>query len=359
MERRIPSFLEEFTELLTMLGFQELSVGSGPTDVECMLKSATWGALTAIHLMEGADFVSRRDPKMVAGAGNNHDPVLYLGDDESDVFLDWDDLITPEYTIEELEVLVRQLSAVAPHIRWRIRWHDHDLGAYPTLAVPTDQFREAEFILDLRERGERLDGYSTEWMYEEIYNVVDGRAVLKDEIRTFVCLAEEFVSLFGEILRGTVHMDCQELASRISALLGQIYALGQKLPFVTDADATSLAEDLANTLSWEMDDWCEEKLPEGWPRFGAFEKYYSLSTPYLSEDEDRIEICQHSLSKDLWEIYRVLHDCLNLFSKKSPLEMLTAIAYWQDVFFDGYGYRWGYRFLQVLSALHFIRTGEP
>lgn len=36
--------------------------------------------------------------------------------------------------------------------------------------------------------------------------------------------------------------------------------------------------------------------------------------------------------------------------------MLTAVAYWQDVFFDGYGYRCGYRFLQVLSALHFIRA---
>lgn len=80
----------------------------------------------------------------------------------------------------------------------------------------------------------------------------------------------------------------------------QLYGLGQKLPFVTDNEATSLAEDLAIRLSREMRDWCEQMLPEGWPRFGAFEKYYCVDTPYASEDhESRIEIFQRSLLKDL------------------------------------------------------------
>lgn len=51
--------------------------------------------------------------------------------------------------LEEADNLLQELNERAPHIRWKVAWHDHELGVYKTLEVPDEQAEEAQEILDI------------------------------------------------------------------------------------------------------------------------------------------------------------------------------------------------------------------
>lgn len=179
--------------------------------------------------------------------------------------------------------------------------------------------------------------------------MVDGKVALKQEIATFINLAKEFTQL----LREGAEQDSRELLLRLSRLLSQLYVAGSSLPIVPHA-LDSLVEELADRLEYEMGRFRQVKLQEHWPIFDTFEKYYGIDGPYGSTDdyENRITIEERNLSKDLWELYNILSIGLAAFdlNGKHLERLLGAVAFWRFEFDGVRG--WGYRILQVLSALH-------
>lgn len=272
--------------------------------------------------------------------------VLYLGEDETDILLAWKDLMPDVETEEDILALARRLQSVAPHIRWRVRRRVGSPGGFVTLTVPVEQLDEAEFILDLWEKGKSLEGYCTEWMYPEVYAVVDGQAVLKQEIATFVGLAGEFMKL---VLEGPRY-DLPELIFRLLRLLSQLYVAALDLPFLPQ-DAARKRNGLAERVKEQVGSFSKEQLPESWPEFGGLDKYCGFEGPYGSGDdlEGAFVLEERSLSRDLFELFNVLWSGMVFFEKKDLEGILNAVNYWNDAFhWTG---RWGYRLLQVLSAL--------
>ena len=72
-------------------------------------------------------------------------------DDGVDVHLDWSDLMTG-FDHDELDDALRRLRLACPHIRWRIAYHEHELGVYADIVVPDEQVPQAERLADVLER---------------------------------------------------------------------------------------------------------------------------------------------------------------------------------------------------------------
>jgi hypothetical protein len=72
-------------------------------------------------------------------------------DDEVDVHLDWDGLGTT-LELNELDAALRRLRAACPHIRWRIRYYEHELGVYADIEVPVEHVSQGERLLQFFER---------------------------------------------------------------------------------------------------------------------------------------------------------------------------------------------------------------
>lgn len=228
-----------------------------------------------------------------------------MRDDELDSYLDWEELSIDEDE-EKLLRLVDRLKKAAPHIRWRVRTEEHELGPYDTLCVPEEQVQEAEFLLKLVRDKKRLRGYWTEWMFPEIYECRGNRWGLKPAIRDFIDLAREFTSLVSRIKDSEV----SERIAWFSRIMPQILEAAARLP------------DIASPY-WDTESGFIDR--NDWPSFGDAEQYWVLDDPY-----DPKCVVDKELTENLQELYDVLWTGLyKIQEEDGPREISEVVGYWR------------------------------
>lgn len=141
--------------------------------------------------------------------------------------IDWDIIFCNSSDDEELDLIFENLNRIAPHINWQIGWRDHDLGSYSVLEVPSDNYDEAENIIERYEAGEDLSNYSYKDKYPNTFINCNGVRKVNPCINNFYDLANEFVCMVDDFY----NIELYDFVNRMIILLLKLYMAGRELKY--------------------------------------------------------------------------------------------------------------------------------
>ena len=287
--------------------------------------------------------------------------TFYVGDDDYDLYTEWSTVWEPSPEDETIKCfvkrrkkdekdyvnfksLMRHLNKIAPHIRWRINTEGYDeyttgYWQWETIAVPDDQIRDAEFVI------------------EKIQNAND--------ISQFSDPKDFFPSLYDK--KGTLHSDVTNFTKAISDLRNFIYEDYSHYWDAPEFQIKSLIVILANLYasgarlallkidSYFNDDWLD--ISDGVIIGRAFtEEMWSKYGKYLDQEDYDEENSPFALMIDICdELDRGIEE----FKSNEPYRVAPAIKYWQFGFKGTVG--WGATNIDVLQDLRVLqdRIGLP
>lgn len=240
--------------------------------------------------------------------------MIYFGDDEYDVMLEWDSLGGPVER-EEMEALVQRLHRLAPAIKWRILTQEHELGTYQVIVVPEDQVRDAEEILELVLEGKGARALAPYRRYPELYMKKGRKWVINPAILRF----RQSVSLYYKaVSKG----DPTGILTALMKLCCEVHDLPDDHPPENDY--------VENTYSaTHIADFGDRDL-------------FRFINPYGNREAD-----EYSLSEDLGGICQIIERGQDLFDSNEPAKMRHGIRHWKWE----YRWTWGRIAARVLPAL--------
>lgn len=138
---------------------------------------------------------------------------------------DWATVQCNGSTNQEVESIIKDLQRLAPNIRWRTSWHDHDYGEYEVIEVPLSKISEAEYIVKKYEEGYDFSQYSYKNRFPNTFVEVSGEKVINPTIIAYYNVAKEFVSVVEDFQE----IGLCNFVERMLMILPKLYLTGLNL----------------------------------------------------------------------------------------------------------------------------------
>jgi len=237
----------------------------------------------------------------------------------------WEHVMCDVSSDKELECVYNDLKVIAPHIKWRISYCDHDLGVYSVLEVPEDFLSEAEYIIKKYEEGYDFTNYTYKNRFPNTFVDNNGTKIINPNIESFYKLAKEFIWTvvdFHEI-------GLNSFIEKMLILLPKLYSAGLELKFdVYDAYINN------EYLSYESLD------------FGEYDVFFDTEDIFLNEQPE-----QYRLSEIIDSLMEDFQSGVLKF-EGADAETLAAIAYDWYISFSG---RFGRGYIiKLIKAFDYI-----
>ncbi len=238
----------------------------------------------------------------------------------------WEHVSCNTSSDEELERVFNDLKVIAPHIKWRISYCDHDLGAYSVLEVPEDFLSEAEYIVEKYEEGYDFTNYTYKNRFPNTFIDNNGIKIINPSITAFYKLAKEFIWTVDDFYEMGIH----SFINRMLVLLPRLYLAGLELKY--DIYDVNICD---HNLSYEELD------------FGQYDVFFDTENIYLNE-----QVGQYRLTEIIDSLMEDLQSGVLQF-EDADVETLAAIAYNWHISFSGH-YGRGY-IVKLIKAFDYIK----
>ncbi len=243
------------------------------------------------------------------------------------------------YASLDLYGLVKHLKRIYPKIDWRIKFdgYDDDYGggsSWEVIAVPDEQFHEAESIIGQIEKSGNIMSFSgTKDFYPQLY---DEQGELRQEITDFT---ESFSNLSYFVSCEYLHQPTatrQELEKQIMYLIGlltELYAAGFRLHQIENK------AEIRDYPEYQMDTDFQDKMLE------IYEPY--MRNPHDDNEDSPFELIIFAVES--------IEESKEMYDEGNPFDVASAVRNWQFGFpITG---SWATSVVEALKYLHEIYSG--
>jgi len=237
----------------------------------------------------------------------------------------WEHVMCDVSSDEELENVFNDLKVIAPHIKWRISYCEHELGDYSVLEVPEEFLPEAEYIIEKYEEGYDFTNYTYKNRFPNTFIDNNGTKRINPNIEAFYKLAKEFMWTVDDFHK----IGLYSFIKKMLILLPKLYLAGLELEFdVYDANINN------QELSYDSLD------------FGEYDVFFDIEDIFKNEQPE-----EYSLTEIIDSLVEDFQSGVFQY-EEADVETMAAIAYdWHISFSTRFG---GGYIAKLIKAFDYI-----